>query len=412
MEPEISERLSIMNLIKSLIQKNERKIVFVILDGLGGLPVNGKTELDTAMKPNLDNLARSSACGLHIPVLPGITPGSGPGHLGLFGYEPIKYQIGRGVLESLGLGVELTRRDIAIRANYATFRDGIIVDRRAGRIPTSESAKLTKYLSENIKEIDGVEVIFKPGMEHRFAIVLRFPEALKEGSDSIMDTDPQKEGHEPLPVRAQSPEAEKVARIIEKLLNKMITFLRDQEKANYVLLRGISMVPDIPDFGSTYGLRPLCIATYPMYRGLARLIGMDITDVKGDIPEEISALKQNYDKYDFFFVHIKKVDSYGEDGNFEAKTKKIEEFDAFVLDILGLKPDVLVITGDHSTPSLLKSHSWHPVPVLLYSPYVLGGLSYAFTERECVKGELGIFPTVYLMSLVLAHSLRLKKFGA
>lgn len=412
MEPEISERLSIMNLIKSLIQKNERKIVFLVLDGLGGLPVDGKTELELANTPELDRLARLSACGLHIPVLPGITPGSGPGHLSLFGYDPVKYQIGRGVLESLGLGVELTRRDIAIRANYATFKDGIIVDRRAGRIPTSESARLTGYLSENIKEIDGVEVIFKPGMEHRFAIVLRFPEALKEGSDSIMDTDPQKEGHEPLPVRAQRPEAEKVTGIIEKLLNKMITFLRDQEKANYVLLRGISMAPDIPDFGSTYGLRPICIATYPMYRGLARLIGMDVLDVRGDIPEEIDALKGYYDKYDFFFVHIKKVDSYGEDGNFQGKVKKIEEFDRFLPEVLALKPDVLVITGDHSTPSLLKSHSWHPVPVLLYSPYVLGGLSSAFTERECVKGELGIFPTVYLMSLVLAHSLRLKKFGA
>lgn len=412
MEREISERLSIMDLIKSLIQKNERKIVFFVLDGLGGLPMNGRTELDTARKPNLDNLARVSACGLHMPVLPGITPGSGPGHLSLFGYDPIKYQIGRGVLESLGLGVELTKKDIAIRANYATLKDGLIVDRRAGRIPTSESAKLTEYLSENIKEIDGVQIIFKPGMEHRFAIVLRFPKALKEGADSIMDTDPQKEGKEPLPVRAQRQEAERVAGIIEKLLSKIILLLMEQQKANYVLLRGISMVPDIPDFGSTYGLRPLCIATYPMYRGLAKLIGMDVLDVKGDIPEEISALKDHYDKYDFFFVHIKKVDSYGEDGNFEAKTRKIEEFDAYVPEILGLKPDVLVITGDHSTPSLLKSHSWHPVPVLLYSPYVLGGLSSAFTERECAKGELGIFSTVYLMSLVLANSLRLKKFGA
>ncbi|MFN3740436.1 MAG: 2,3-bisphosphoglycerate-independent phosphoglycerate mutase [Thermodesulfovibrionales bacterium] len=412
MKQEISERLLIMDLIKSLIQKNERKIVFVVLDGLGGLPVNGKTELDAARKPNLDNLARISACGLHVPVFPGITPGSGPGHLGLFGYEPLRYQIGRGVLESLGLGLELTKRDIAIRANYATLKKGIIVDRRAGRIPTSESAKLTGYLSENIKEIEGVEIIFKPGMEHRFAIVLRFPEVLKEGADSIMDTDPQKEGREPLPVRAQRPEAEGVAVVIEKLLNKMIPLLREQEKANYVLLRGISMVPDIPDFGSIYGLRPLCIATYPMYRGLARLIGMDIVDIKGDIPEEIETLKEHYDKYDFFFVHIKKVDSYGEDGNFEGKVKKIEEFDNVLSEILNLKPDVLVITGDHSTPSLLKSHSWHPVPVLLYSSYVLGGLSSAFTERECAKGELGIFPTVYLMSLVLANSLRLKKFGA
>ncbi len=401
-----------MELIKSLIQKNERKIVFVVLDGLGGLPVNGRTELEAANKPGLDKLARISACGLHMPVFPGITPGSGPGHLSLFGYDPVRYQIGRGVLESLGLGVELTRRDIAIRANYATLKDGLIVDRRAGRIPTSQSAKITEYLSENIKEIEGVEVIFKPGMEHRFAIVLRFPEALKPGSDNIEDTDPQKEGREPLPVRASSVEAEGVAEIIKKLLDRILFYLKNRETANYVLLRGISMVPELPDFGSTYGLRPICIATYPMYRGLARLIGMNLLDVKGDIPEEIDALKKYYDRYDFFFVHIKKVDSYGEDGDFEGKVKKIEEFDKYLPEILALRPDVLVITGDHSTPSLLRSHSWHPVPVLLYSPYVLGGLSSSFTERECAKGELGIFPTVYLMSLVLANSLKLKKFGA
>ncbi|MCX7793257.1 MAG: phosphoglycerate mutase, partial [Thermodesulfovibrionales bacterium] len=229
---------------------------------------------------------------------------------------------------------------------------------------------------------------------------------------SIMDTDPQKEGKEPLPVKALRKEAERVAVIIEKLLNKIIYLIREQEKANYVLLRGISMVPDIPDFQETYGLKAICIATYPMYRGLARLIGMDVLEIKGDIPEELEALKAHYDKYDFFFIHIKKIDSYGEDGNFDGKVKKIEEFDKALPEILALKPDVLVITGDHSTPSLLKSHSWHPVPLLLSSPFVLGGLSSAFTERECAKGELGIFQTVNLMPLILANSLRLKKFGA
>ncbi len=401
-----------MDLISSLIQKNERKIVFIVLDGLGGLPVEGRTELEAAHKPNLDSLAKASACGLHVPVSPGITPGSGPGHLSLFGYDPVKWQIGRGVLEALGLGVELTDRDIAIRANYSTLRDGIIIDRRAGRIPTEESAGITAYLQANIKDINGVKVLFTPGMEHRFSIVLRFPERLPEGSDAIPDTDPQKEGKPPIAVRASSSEALKVAEVIKVLLDRITSLIGSRERANFVLLRGISRVPSIPSFGELYGLRSLCIATYPMYRGLAKLLGMEVLEVRGDISEEIEALKGHYDKYDFFFVHIKKVDSYGEDGNFEAKVKKIEEFDGILPEILALRPDVLVITGDHSTPSLLKSHSWHPVPVLINSPYVLGGLTSGFSERECARGELGIFQTVHLMGLVLANALKLKKFGA
>ncbi len=402
------------DIIKPLIQKSEKRIIFVVLDGLGGLPVNGKTELESAYKPNLDSLAVNSACGLHLPVLPGITPGSGPGHLSLFGYDPIKWQIGRGVLEALGLGLELGPTDIAIRANYAKAQNGLIIDRRAGRIPTEESSRITGYLSENIKEIDGVKVFFAQGMEHRFAIVLRFPEPLPEGSDDIPDTDPQKEGLEPLPVRPGNPNAERVAGIIKKLLERAIELISKDERANYILLRGVSRVPAIPSFGGLYGLRPVAIAAYPMYRGLARLIGMDVVEVKGDIPEEIEALRRTYEslKYDFFFLHIKKMDSYGEDGNFEGKVKKIEEFDRYIPEILKMRPDVLVITGDHSTPSLLKSHSWHPVPVLINSPYVLGGSVKGFSERECLRGELGIFPTVYLMNLVLANALRLKKFGA
>lgn len=402
-----------IDLLKDLIQKNERKIVFVVIDGLGGLPLKGRTELETASKPNLDNLARVSACGLHLPVSPGITPGSGPGHLSLFGYDPVKWQIGRGVLEALGLGFELSDKDIAIRANYAILKEGVITDRRAGRLPTEESAKITEFLQDNIKEIEGVKVFFRQGIEHRFTIVLRFSEELPEGSDMIPDTDPQKEGKEPLPVSALSPEAERTARILRSLLEKIHSLLKDR-KANYALLRGVSKVPKIPSFRELYGLKPLCIAGYPMYRGLARLLGMAVLDLKGDIAEEIEGLEKTYpeDEYDFFFVHIKKVDSLGEDGDFDGKVKKIEEFDRYLPRILVLRPDVLVITGDHSTPSLLKSHSWHPVPVLINSPYVLGGLTSSFSERECAKGELGLFQTVHLMSLVLANALRLKRFGA
>jgi len=399
-------------LIKDLIQKNDTKILLIVLDGLGGLPVNGKTELDVANKPNLDALATKFACGLHTPVAMGITPGSGPGHLALFGYDPIEWQIGRGVLEALGLGIELKKTDVAIRINYATLEKGIIKDRRAGRIPTDESRKITERLQESIKRLDNVEVIFGPGMEHRFAVVLRFPEPLPLGSASLKDTDPQKEGKMPIPVTPEIPQAEQVAGIAEKLISSILDIIKNEPKANFILLRGFSQVPDIPHFEEVYGLKPLCIATYPMYRGLARLIGMNAPALKGDIREEIDFLKTNYNDYDFFFLHVKKVDSYAEDGNFEGKVSKIEEFDSVLPEVIGLNPDVLIITGDHSTPSVLKSHSWHPVPLLLKSPYVIGNTCKAFTERECIKGELGIFPTVNLMPLALANAGRLKKFGA
>ncbi len=397
---------------EELVQKNESKIVMVVLDGLGGLPINGKTELEAASTPNLDALARVSATGLHIPVSHGITPGSGPGHLGIFGYDPLEYQIGRGVLEALGLGIELKNTDVAMRGNYATVKDGIIQDRRAGRIPTEEAQVLTEMLQNEIKSIDGVEIIFRQGMEYRFAVVMRFPEPLKEGSAMVNDTDPQKTGKPPLKPQPMNENSERVAKIAEKLINRANEVLRNQERANYVLLRGFSQVPHIPSFEENFGLRALAIAIYPMYRGLASLVGMDTPAVEGDIKEEIDFLIQKFNDYDFFFVHIKKIDSFGEDGNFDGKVKKIEEFDKYLPRILELKPDVLIITGDHSTPCLLKSHSWHPVPVILHAPYVLGGTSSSFTERECLKGELGIFPAKYILPLALANSGRLKKYGA
>ncbi len=399
-------------MIHKLIQKNKTKIFMFILDGLGGLPVNGKTELEAAHIPNLDEIARRSATGLHIPVDYGITPGSGPGHLGIFGYNPRQWEIGRGVLEALGLGIELTKRDVAIRCNYATIQEGLVKDRRAGRIPTEKNKVLTARLQEEIRQIDEAEIIFSPGMEHRFAVVLRFPEPLEPDSDMVNDTDPQKVGKPPLKPEPGNPQSERVARIAEKLIKRVADLLKDEEPANYILLRGISQVPQIPTMEQVFGLKALAIAIYPMYRGLARLIGMDTPPVNGDIKEEIDFLRDNIEDYDFFFVHIKKVDSYGEDGDFDGKAKKIEEFDSFLPEILSLNPDVLIITGDHSTPALMKEHSWHPVPVLIHAPYVLGGLSNGFSERECLKGELGIFPAYNILPLALANAGRLKKFGA
>ncbi|MDN5379676.1 2,3-bisphosphoglycerate-independent phosphoglycerate mutase [Thermodesulfobacterium sp.] len=407
-----------MGLVEKLIKKGDAKIVKVVLDGVGDLPVkDGKTPLELAYTPNLDQLAKKSATGLHIPVDYGITPGSGPGHLGIFGYDPSQVTIGRGVLEALGVGIELKDTDIAVRGNFATVeyqnQNPVVIDRRAGRISTEENQRLIAKLSEKIKNIDGVEVILKSGMEHRFVVVFRFQEKVSDLVNQLNDTDPQVLGKPPIPVSSPYPELKKVVEVVSKFIDQASEILKDEPKANYVLLRGFSVKPDLPTLQQRFGVTPCCIATYPMYKGLASLVGMKIVSVKGtDLKDEIQALKEVWETYDYFFVHIKKTDSYGEDGNAEAKIKTIESFDQYLLEILDLNPQVLCITGDHSTPCIMKAHSWHPVPTLVWSPYVLGNTSERFTERECLKGELGIFYAYKLMPLLLAHAGRLKKFGA
>jgi 2,3-bisphosphoglycerate-independent phosphoglycerate mutase len=405
------------DLIRPLVTKNDSKIILLVMDGLGGLPqpegqFKGRTELEAAETPNLDALAQGAACGLHLPVKTAITPGSGPGHLALFGYDPLEHQIGRGILEALGLGIDVENTDIALRCNYATLKDGVVRNRRAGRIPTPESRKLTEILQKEITRIEDADITFGPGMEHRFAVRMRFPEPLEPGSAAINDTDPQKEGLEPFPMKAQTPQAERVVSVAEKLITQVSGLLEGQEMANHILLRGFSEKPRLTDFGEAFGLKAFAIAAYPMYRGVARLVGMEASELEGDLREEIDLLKANYEKYDFFFFHVKKVDSYGEDGNFEAKKDKIAEVDRFLPEIMALEPDVIIVTGDHSTPALYRSHSWHPVPFLLKSQYVLGGLTGSFSERECFRGELGVIPSTSLMPLALANAGRLKKFGA
>lgn len=405
--------------LKKLIKKEKNtKIILIVLDGVGDLPVkDGKTPLELAQTPNLDKLVKSSATGLHIPVDYGITPGSGPGHLGLFGYDPKTLTIGRGILEALGVGLEVRETDVAIRGNFATVRyegkDPIVIDRRAGRISTEENKRLIEYLSKHISEIEGVKIILCSGKEHRFSLILRFPYKLTPEAEKINDTDPQALEKSPLIPEGSNEEAKKVAQIAQKFIEKAGLLLKEEKKANYILLRGFSVKPDIPTFYEKFSLNSICIAVYPMYKGLARLVGMDVAPLEGEtIEDEIKSMESWWKDYDFFFLHVKKTDSFGEDGNFEGKIKVIEEFDKVLPDLLALKPEVLAITGDHSTPCVMKSHSWHPVPVLINSPYVLGGLSQRFTERECFKGELGLFPSYKLMPLLLAHALRLQKYGA
>lgn len=395
--------------MKELIIKNENKILLIVLDGLGGLPVNGKTELEKARTPNLDELTSKSELGLIIPVDYGITPGSGPGHLALFGYDPLEVKIGRGVLEALGLGLKLDENTLAIRGNFATFKDGKIVSRRAGRIGTEENKRLCEKLRKVIKTIQDYDIEFHSGVEHRFVILIRGENL----SEEIKETDPQKDGFPPSLPEPLSPKGEKTSQILKILIEKGAEVLKDEEEANYFLLRGYSKVPKIENFCEKYQLKSLAIATYPMYKGIASLIGMNV--IKSSIQsweEEIEELKRNYNNFDFFYLHFKEIDIAGEDGNFERKVLLIEKFDSLVPEILKLNFSVIAITSDHSTPALLKSHSWHPSPFLLYSPYSRNSEKVKFCEKNCQKGSLGIFKATKVLPLLLAYSLRLKKFGA
>jgi 2,3-bisphosphoglycerate-independent phosphoglycerate mutase len=401
--------MDLHDLTRELQQKNDSKIILFVADGLGGLPMTpgGKTELETANKPNLDALAKIGVQGASIPVLPGIAPGSGPGHLGLFGYDPLKYLIGRGALEATGIGLELQPGDVAARGNYATLdANGKISDRRAGRISSEESAPLAALL-RNVKT-PGVEVIVEPVKEHRFVVVFRGVGL--EGH--VKDTDPQKVGVAPLAAVAHDPGSEKTAQIANEFIKQATQILAGQPKANGLTLRGFSGRPNLPTYEEVYGLRAAAIAVYPMYKGLARLVGMDIVGKAQTLEEQVETLKANWDKYDFFFLHFKYTDSTGEDGNFEAKVKRTEEVDVIMPKITALKPTVLIVTGDHSTPSYLKSHSWHPVPTLLVSDCCRPDGNTTFSESASIRGGLGHFEAKYLMSLALANAGRLGKYGA
>ncbi|MDO8784848.1 MAG: 2,3-bisphosphoglycerate-independent phosphoglycerate mutase [Syntrophales bacterium] len=398
-------------LVDTLVVKNETKIVFLIMDGLGGLPMGNseQTELEAAKTPHLDALARKSVCGLLDPIGYGITPGSGPAHFALFGYDPVKNNVGRGLLSAAGIDFPMTERDLFMRVNFATIdHQGRVTDRRAGRIDNETNRRLCRKLQERIQPTSDIEVFFETEKEHRALFVLR-GDGLRE---EIAETDPQQTGIPPFPPRPLVPEAEKTARAIEELVEKIKDVLADEEKAKMVLLRGYARHRRFPSLAERFSLTPLAIANYPMYKGIARLLGMTVNTATNTIEDEFDALCQNYNNFDFFFVHIKDTDSRGEDGNFAEKVRMIEKVDALIPRITDLRPDVLVITGDHSTPAALASHSWHPLPALLSSDTCRPDRVERFGERDCIQGGLGRMPMVYLMGLALAHAKRLTKFGA
>jgi len=405
--------MSDLDLLKTLSRTNTTKIVLFVMDGLGGLPqeAGGPTELEAALTPNLDRLATQGMLGLMHTVDVGITPGSGPGHLGLFGYDPLEYLIGRGALESVGIGETLTDLDVAARGNFCTVdHEGVILDRRAGRIPTEECARMVGLIKDI--SLPGVEIIVKPVRDYRFAVIFRGPGL----SDRLNETDPQRTGAKPLMVSPEdeTPEARFTAHLVNEWIERVAQRIKDQHPANMVTLRGWSTKPAIPSVEEVFKLKAAALAVYPMYKGLASLVGMTLIPDLPDLDAQLSALKREWNSYDFFFVHHKYTDSRGEDGDFHGKSREIEKVDAVIPRLLELKPDVLVVTGDHSTPATLKSHSWHPVPVLMYAP----GTSRAnpdvtgFGESQCLKGVLGQFRATKLMTLMAAHALRLEKYGA
>ena len=394
-----------------LVEHGESRIVLLVLDGLGGLPApeTGRTELESAYTPNLDRLAKRSAIGLSQPVAPGITPGSGPGHLALFGYDPVRWVIGRGVLSALGVGFDLREGDVAVRLNFATLdEEGRVVDRRAGRPNDEENRRLIEKLRNGVEPPPGVELFFASEKEHRAVMILRGENLSAE----LSDTDPQETGLAPLHVRPLADGAEESARIVQGVLDAALRVLSDEPKANAILARGFAAYDRYPSMADRYKLRSLAIARYPMYRGVARLLGMDIYPEPSSDEASVAALAERFDQYDFHFVHFKAVDSRGEDGDFAAKVAAIEAADRLIPQIEALEPDVLIVTGDHSTPSRLRAHSWHPVPLLISSPWCRPVEVDGFGERDCLRGELGIVPAASLMSLALAHAGRLAKFGA
>ncbi|MFC1957797.1 2,3-bisphosphoglycerate-independent phosphoglycerate mutase [Chloroflexota bacterium] len=395
--------------MKLLSMSTPAKIVLLVFDGLGGLPHpdTGKTELETANTPNLDKLASEGSCGLSDPVSPGVTPGSSPSHLALFGYDPISFNVGRGALEAIGIDFDLQPGDMAARGNFCTVDEtGLVTDRRAGRISTEKCAELCRLLDGLV--IGDVKIFVQPVKEHRFVLALR-----GEGlSPEVTDSDPQQVGVPPKTITALSPEADRMADIANQFVAQAKVILAEHQPANMVLLRGFSERPLWPTMSEIYKLKPAAIAGYPMYQGLARLVGMEVLGTGSNIEDEFETLAKNYNDHDFFFLHIKGTDSAGEDGDFERKVKVIERADSALPRLISLQPDVIVVTGDHSTPAVLKGHSWHPVPVLLHSRWCRTDRVTEFSESACILGGLGRLPATQIMPLAMANALKLTKFGA
>ena len=403
------------DLLHSLVRQTDTKIVLLVMDGLGGVPhpETGRSELEAARIPNLDRIARGSLTGFSLPVGHGITPGSGPGHLALFGYDPLVFRIGRGILEALGLELTVGPGAVAARGNYCTLDEaGVIIDRRAGRMATRRNEELSSQLGAIA--VDGANITIGTGREHRLAALFA-PDSGESGTsfhDALTGSDPLREGEFPREVTSLTPEAEPTARIVRDFLRQAVEILKDGHPANGVVLRGFSAMPDLPRMSDTFRLNPAAIASYPMYRGLAKLVGMNVLPTGDTIEDEFETLRGAWDQHDFFFVHYKPTDTAGEDGDYQRKVQALERLDRALPTLLDLDPDVLIVAGDHSTPAALSAHSWHPVPLMVRSRWSPNGDAHGFSERECARGLLGTIPATEVISIGLANALKLDKFGA
>ena len=397
--------------LNALSQPTDTRVLLLVLDGLGGLPrePGGPTELETACTPNLDRLLASGAGGVHVPVAQGVTPGSGPGHLALFGFDPLRYRIGRGALVALGVEFDLQPGDVAVRGNLCTVdAGGNVTDRRAGRLPTEEAIPVCELLDSI--EVEGATLFVQAVKEHRFLLVVRADEPT---SGDIDDTDPGRTGVPPHAVRARDTGSEPAARAVQAWMAQVPEVLCDQPRANMALLRGFAELPDWPLFPDMFGMRAAAIAAYPMYRGVARLVGMDAYAVDDTPAALVEALRRHAADYEFFFLHVKGTDKAGEDGDFDRKVEVIEQVDAIVPELLASIPGaVVLVTGDHSTPAVMKSHSWHPVPFLLSGGPARAAAGPKFGETTCAAGAIGHVRGCELMPLAAARAGRLAKFGA
>jgi 2,3-bisphosphoglycerate-independent phosphoglycerate mutase len=412
--------------LKPLLLQTDSRIILLVLDGLGGLPRErgGPTELEAARTPNMDALAAGGMLGLSVPIAPGITPGSGPAHLSLFGYDPLEFIIGRGALEAMGIGFDLSDKDVAARGNFCTVdAQGSVTDRRAGRIKDEEGKRLCGILSQI--RLPGVELFVRPVKEHRWALILR-----GEGlSGDLSETDPGVLGRPPAPVEALTPAgtrlqaavpprpdgvpaAQHTAELVNQFVAQARRLLANEHPANMILLRGFAKHPGFPTFDQVYGLKAGAVAVYPMYRGLASLLGMTLLETGPSIADEFHTVATHWQEFNFFYVHVKRTDTMGEDGNFDGKVAVIEETDTALPDLTALMPDVLVITGDHSTPAAFQSHSWHPVPTLLASRWCRTEHNVKFGEASCRTGTWGTFHATSIMPEALGHAGKLARYGA
>ena len=379
----------------------------MVVDGLGGMADERQgTELEDASTPHLDDLAAGGVTGLLEPVGPGITPGSGPGHLALFGYDPVRFVLGRGALSAAGLGVPLHPGDVAARGNLCTLdAEGTVVDRRAGRISDEEGRRVVARLDE---EVAGAEFHHEKG--HRVLVVFRGdgprPPDRRHGpaGDRRPAAGPPSPrsgggGHRR---RSSSATLEEVRRV-----------LADEPAANGLLLRGFDTQRALPSFRERTGMRAAAVAVYPMYRGIAALLGFDVLGPPADLSEQVRLLEKHREDADLFFVHVKDADAAGEDGDRAAKIAAIERVDDAILDLIAAAdPGVVAVTGDHATPSQMAAHSWHPVPVLVHGPRCGRDETDRFGERWCRAGGLGTRPSTDLLPILMANAGHLAKYGA